>query len=109
MITISESLPAQKAAGSYYMENAGTIMANRAWLTAQLQALGFAVLDSKANFVFAASRDIYGEVLYQELKSRGVLVRHFTKERIDAFNRITIGSMVQMEILIKNIQEILEA
>ena len=93
----------------YYMENAGTIMANRAWLTAQLQALGFAVLDSKANFVFAKHERVDGETLYKELKQRGILVRHFTKERIAQFNRITIGTMEQMEILVENIKKILEA
>lgn len=94
---------------SYYMENAQTIIRNRQWTTEQLQKLGFTVLDSKANFVFAKSDKIDGEALYRKLKQRGVLVRHFTKDRIAQFNRITIGTMTQMEILIKNIKEILEA
>ena len=93
----------------YYMANAKTIMENRAWTKNQLEQLGFTVLDSKANFLFAASPEIAGEELYKKLKARGVLVRHFTKERISAFNRITIGTMEQMEILIRNIKEILEA
>ena len=94
---------------SYYIENAQTIIRNRQWTTEQLQKLGFTVLDSKANFVFAKSDKIDGEALYSKLKQRGVLVRHFTKDRITQFNRITIGTMAQMEILIKNIKEILEA
>ena len=93
----------------YYMANAQTIMENRAWTKKALEELGFFVLDSKANFLFAKSDRITGEELYKKLKARGVLVRHFTKARIDAFNRITIGTLEQMEILIKNIQEILEA
>ena len=93
----------------YYMQNAKTIMENRAWTKKQLENLGFFVLDSKANFLFAKSDRIDGEELYKKLKARGVLVRHFTKARIDAFSRITIGTLEQMEILIKNIQEILEA
>jgi histidinol-phosphate aminotransferase len=92
---------------SYYMENAQTIIRNRQWTTEQLRALGFEVLDSKTNFVFAASDRIDGETLYKELKRRGVLVRHFTKARIAQFNRITIGTKEQMEILIRTIQEIL--
>ena len=94
---------------SYYTENAQTIIRNRQWTTEQLRKLGFTVLDSKANFVFAKSDQIDGETLYRKLKQRGVLVRHFTKDRIAQFNRITIGTMAQMEILIKNIKEILEA
>ena len=92
----------------YYMQNARTIMENREWTKKALENLGFFVLDSKANFLFAKSDRITGEELYKKLKARGVLVRHFTKERIDAFNRITIGTLEQMQILIKNIQEILE-
>lgn len=92
----------------YYMQNAKTIMKNRAWTKNALESLGFFVLDSKANFLFAKSDRIGGEELYKKLKARGVLVRHFTKERISAFNRITIGTMAQMQILIKNTQEILE-
>ena len=92
---------------SYYMDNAKEIIRNREWTTAQLRTLGFEVLDSKTNFVFAKSCRIDGETLYRELKKRGVLVRHFTKERIAQFNRITIGTREQMEILIRTIREIL--
>ena len=93
----------------YYLSNAKTIMENRQWTKNALEALGFSVLDSKANFLFAKSDRIDGEDLYKKLKAHGVLVRHFNKPRIDAFNRITIGTKKQMEILIKNIKEILEA
>jgi len=93
----------------YYKENAKTIMANRQLTTEQLEKLGFTVLPSKANFLFAKSDRIDGETLYKELKKRGVLVRHFTKERIAAFVRITVGTMTQMETLIATIKEILEA
>ena len=92
----------------YYMTNAKIIMENRAWTKKALENLGFSVLDSKANFLFAKSDRVTGEELYKKLKARGVLVRHFNKPRIDPFNRITIGTMEQMEILIQNIQEILE-
>ena len=91
----------------YYMQNAKTIMANRAWTVAELEKLGFTVLPSKANFIFAKSDKVDGEVLYKELKAKGVLVRHFTKARIAPFVRITIGTMEQMEILIAKIKEIL--
>ena len=93
----------------YYMANAKTIMENREWTKNALETLGFTVLDSKANFIFAKSDRIGGEELYKALKARGVLVRHFNKDRIDAFNRITIGTKEQMEILVANIKEILEA
>lgn len=93
----------------YYMKNSQTIIRNRQWTTEQLEKLGFTVLASKANFVFAKTQRMDGEKLYLELKKRGVLVRHFTKARIAQYNRITIGTMAQMEILIKHIKQILEA
>ena len=92
----------------YYMQNCKKIIENREWTINQLSNLGFSVLPSKANFVFAKTDLIDGEELYLKLKSRGVLVRHFTKEEIKDFNRITIGTMEQMKILIENIKEILE-
>ena len=92
----------------YYMNNCKTIMRNRAYTTEALRGLGFEVLDSTANFVFARSPRISGEELYLELKRRGILVRHFTKERIKDYNRITIGTAEQMQALILTVQNILE-
>lgn len=69
--------------------------------------MGFTVLPSSANFLFAKSGRIGGERLYLELKKRGILVRHFSKPRIQDFNRITIGTAEQMELLVQTIQTIL--
>jgi histidinol-phosphate aminotransferase len=93
----------------YYMQNARTIMDNRQWTKQTLEDMGFTVLDSKANFLFAKSDRIDGEQLYLQLKKRGILVRHFTKERIAPYVRITVGTMAQMQILIDNIKQLLEA
>lgn len=90
----------------YYLANARTIMENRAWTVARLEELGFTVLPSKANFVFATHEGMDGEKLYLELKKRGVLIRHFTKERICRHNRITIGTIEQMQVLIDTINDI---
>ncbi|MBQ2933610.1 MAG: histidinol-phosphate transaminase [Clostridia bacterium] len=92
----------------YYMNNCKTIIKNREWTVSELQKLGFEVLPSKANFVFAKSDKIDGEKLYLELKNRGILVRHFTKEKICQYNRITIGTLEQMQKLIETITLILE-
>ena len=91
----------------YYMQNAKKIVENRDYTTKELVNLGFSVLDSKANFVFAKSDKIDGESLYLKLKEKGVLVRHFTSERIKDFNRITIGSKQEMQIFISKVKEIL--
>ncbi|NLI52960.1 MAG: histidinol-phosphate transaminase [Clostridiales bacterium] len=94
---------------AYYENNARRIIRVREETAARLKALGFTVLPSKANFLFAASDKIGGEELYRTLKSRGVLVRHFGKERIRNFCRITIGTTEQMDILLDNIKAILDA
>lgn len=92
----------------YYMDNCKKIMENREYTIKELTRLGFEVLPSMANFVFAKSDRIDGEKLYLNLKSNGILVRHFTAERIKGYNRITIGTREQMEVLICTIEKILE-
>lgn len=92
----------------YYMQNCRTIMENRAYTKSALEALGFCVLDSKANFLFAESSDIDGEELYKELKSRGILIRHFSKERIKNYNRITIGTRAEMDAFLSATENILK-
>lgn len=91
----------------YYMQNCNRIIKNRDYTVAALKELGFTVLPSKANFVFAKTGSISGEALYLKLKEKGVLIRHFTSERIKEFNRITIGSAEEMEFFIAKVSEIL--
>ena len=91
----------------YFQTNCAAIAQTRAWTTQQLRELGFRVLDSKANFVFAAAPDYPGQALYLDLKARGILVRHFETPRLRDYNRITIGSREQMEALIDTIKELL--
>ncbi len=81
---------------------------NREYLQKQLKALGFRVLDSEANFLFASHEKISGENLYLKLKESKILVRHFSKERIQNFVRITIGSIAQMDALTDSLKRILE-
>lgn len=93
----------------YYMDNAKEIIKTREYTKKELESLGFTVLDSCANFIFAKTDKISGKDLYLELKKRGVLVRHFDKEKITDFNRITIGTKSQMDIFLSKTKEILEA
>ena len=83
-------------------------MEAREYTTAALTGLGFDVLPSCTNFIFAKCDNIDGGELYTALRDRGILVRHFTKARIEQFNRITVGTMEQMQTLVANVKEILE-
>ena len=94
---------------SYYMKNCRRIIKSRNYTKKQLERLGFVVLPSKANFLFAKTDKIDGKELYLKLKEKGVLVRYFAKERIRNFNRITIGSQKDMEAFIAAVEEILGA
>lgn len=93
---------------NYYMEKCEEIIKNREYTSQELEKLGFNVIDSKANFIFAECNWIDGETLYKKLKDRRILIRHFSAEKIKNFNRITIGTKEQMEIFIKNVAEIKE-
>lgn len=93
----------------YYMQNCRVIEENRAYVTEALRKLGFEVLDSKANFIFARSAEIGGETLYLALKERGILIRHFNTEAIKEFNRITVGTMEEMKAFVAAVEEILTA
>ena len=87
--------------------NCDAVMENRAWTAAELEKLGFVLTDSSANFLFACHPEADGEAIYQNLKERGILVRHFGTERIRDYIRITIGSMQQMQELIRTMPLVL--
>lgn len=92
----------------YFETNCRKIIRTRGETVAALQALGFTVLDSRANFLFAKHPVLGGMELYQTLKARGILVRHFETPRLKDYNRITVGDDGEMRALIKTIKEILE-
>lgn len=89
----------------YTKSNCKTIIENREYLTKKLEAMGFFVLPSKANFVFTRHDKTDGRALYEALKSKGVLVRHFYSERLRDYNRITVGTKEQIDILTQKIAE----
>ena len=94
-------------AESYYQEKCREIMKTRAWTAGKLTELGFEVLPSQTNFLFAKAAAMDGGELYNKLKARGILVRHFTNPKISAYNRITIGTQEQMETFINTVKEVL--
>ena len=92
----------------YYVENGKKIQANRAYTTAELDKLGFETLPSLTNFIFTRCPQVEGGALYQALKARGVLVRHWDRAEISDWCRVTIGTREQMDIFLDKIREILK-
>ena len=93
---------------AYFRSNCQAIMDNRTWTTAELDALSFDTLPSLTNFIFTKNNAIPGKMLYQKLKERGILVRHFDTPRLTDHVRVTIGSKEQMAAFIRATKEILE-
>ena len=92
----------------YYMDNCKEIIKTREYTQCELKKMGFTLTDSKANFIFAKSDRIGGKELYEKLKARGILIRHFNKEKIEEYNRITVGTKEQMNAFLAAVAEILK-
>ncbi len=90
----------------YFEQTRQAVIQTRTRMAAGLASLGFEVLPSSANFVFArhASRD--AAELAAGLRARSIIVRHFRQPRIDQFLRITVGTDEQCELLLKALAEV---
>lgn len=82
---------------AYFQETRSKIIKTRERVSARLKDLGFHVIPSQANFVFVASPECPGRVLFQQLREKGILVRYFDKPKIDNFIRVTIGIDEEMD------------
>jgi histidinol-phosphate aminotransferase len=93
----------------WLIENVAQVVRDRQWLTSALEGLGFLVLPSKANFVFARHPHRGGAELLEKLRARKILVRQFDRPRIADFLRISVGTPAQCQALIAALKEILGA
>ncbi|MER1968288.1 histidinol-phosphate transaminase [Castellaniella sp. GW247-6E4] len=83
------------------------VMAMRETLTGDLRALGFEVLPSQANFVFARHPAHDAAAIQRTLRERAILVRHFKSPRIEQFLRITVGTPEECARLCHELAQIL--
>lgn len=93
---------------AYFRENARKIMATREKTAQALRELGFTLPDSKSNFLFVKREGLDGGLLYQKLKDRGVLIRHFSDPRIAQYNRVTVGTDEEMEAFLTQVKAIMK-
>jgi len=84
------------------------VIASRVRLNRGLEALGFQVLPSAANFVFASHSRHDAGTLCQSLRELGIFVRHFNAPRIDQFLRISIGTDAECDILLEALGKVLD-
>ena len=92
---------------AYLEETSAKVMQTRAHLVKELHSLGFDTLPSTANFILTRHSKHTGAKLYQALRDRGIIVRHFKSLRIEEFLRITIGTNEQSNELLTALKEIL--
>ena len=92
---------------AYFEKTRKLIMDTREAFVADMKKLGFRVLPSSANFVFASGDRISGEEYFTKLKKYNIIVRHFKDEKIRDFVRITIGTPEEMKALVRATEEIL--
>ena len=88
----------------YFTQTCQQVIDLRHSLTAELTALGFDVLPSHANFVFARPKDGNANTVANALREQGIIVRHFDKPRINEYLRITTGTAEQNSRLIDALQ-----
>lgn len=92
----------------YFEKTRQRIISSRHWLDNELKQLGFDVLPSAANFVFARHPENDASQLFAQLRDKKILVRYFSAARIDQYLRITIGTQTECEALVAALSEILK-
>lgn len=91
----------------YFRTTCQGVIHSREHLSAALQTLGFEVLPSAANFIFARHAERDAAALAQGLRERRVIVRHFNAPRINQFLRITVGTEEQNQALLEAFRQML--
>ena len=92
---------------AYFHEICDKIIATRKRTEKELITLGFEFPESYGNFIFAAHKRVKAQEIFEKLRERDIYVRHWNKERIDNYLRITIGTDEQMDVLFATLREIL--
>lgn len=91
---------------AWFRKCCDAVISERERVSSELVSLGFEVLPSTANFVFARHGSVGGFALASGLREQGIIVRHFDKPRISAFLRITIGTSGQNDALISGVRSL---
>ena len=90
----------------YFLDAVSKIKETRGWFSAELEKIGYGVIPSSGNYVFATAPDGDGARVYQGLYERRILVRHFSDPRLAQGVRISIGTREEMERTVQALREI---
>ncbi len=93
---------------NYFKENVEKIISTREWFSRKLLSIGFNVLPSKANFVFASYPGKDAKEIFEYLKTENIYVRYFSGERVKDYLRITIGTDSEMQMLTEALEKYLQ-
>ena len=94
---------------SYFQQRCEQVINTRDYLSNMLSTLGFSVLPSAANFVFAKHASLNAEDISLKLREKGIIVRHFGSERIQQHLRISIGTDEEIQKLLEELEVICQA
>ncbi|MFK5892018.1 MAG: histidinol-phosphate transaminase [Pseudomonadota bacterium] len=89
----------------YFKQTIDKIISSRGYLIAEMESMGFQILPSSANFIFVSHPDYRVEELALFLRQQGIIVRHFKQQRIEQYLRITIGTQIECEALVKTLNK----
>lgn len=89
----------------YFKSTCQKVIETRERVTLELEKLGFDVLDSQTNFIFATHNEHNMKSLFEYLKTQKVFIRYFSLPRIENYVRITIGTNEEMDIFLEKTKE----
>lgn len=90
---------------AYFDSTVSKVIATRQRVAEELRALGFTVLNSQTNFLFATHNAISIKDYFEWLKAQKVFIRYFNLPRINNYVRITIGTDDEMNVFLNKTKE----
>jgi histidinol-phosphate aminotransferase len=92
----------------YFKDTVARVVATRERTKAELSRLGFVFPDSKTNFIFAAHKSVSGDEIFKALRANEMYVRHWNKDRISNYMRISIGTDEEMDKVLEFLKDYLK-
>jgi histidinol-phosphate aminotransferase len=92
----------------YFKEITGKICATREWMKVELKKMGFSFPNSLGNFLLVSHSQVSAKTIFQKLMEEKIYVRYFDKKRLNSYLRISVGTDIEIECLLKALKNILK-